>query len=218
MVTVTHDAAHTDISEMFGKEYWDERYGSTDQVWSGNPNGQLVKEVSGLAPGTALDAGSGEGTDAIWLGGRGWDVTAADFSAAGLSRAARQATKAGVRINWLQRDLRDWEPDQGAYDLVTAQYLHFPRPLRDTVFRRLAGAVAVGGTLLIVGHHTVDLDTSLHRPPMPELFYTADEIATLLEPQEWDVVTKTSAGRTVPDQDGNEVTSHDAVLRAVRRS
>ena len=42
-------------------------------------------------PGTALDAGCGEGAEATWLASRGWDVTAADISAEALARAAARA-------------------------------------------------------------------------------------------------------------------------------
>ena len=46
---------------------WDQRYGGPDRTWSGNPNGTLVHEAGGLAPGRALDVGAGEGADALWL-------------------------------------------------------------------------------------------------------------------------------------------------------
>ena len=36
---------------------WDERYASAQQVLSGDPNGALVAEVAGPAPGRALDVG-----------------------------------------------------------------------------------------------------------------------------------------------------------------
>ncbi|HBR88728.1 MAG TPA: SAM-dependent methyltransferase, partial [Microbacterium sp.] len=45
---------------------WDDRYGG-ERVWSGNPNGALVAEASDLVPGRALDVGTGEGADALWL-------------------------------------------------------------------------------------------------------------------------------------------------------
>ena len=50
---------------------WDERYSTTEQMWSGAPNGSLVREVAGLDSGTALDVGCGEGADAIWLASLG---------------------------------------------------------------------------------------------------------------------------------------------------
>ena len=53
------------------RESYDELYRSTQSVWSGRPNRQLVVEAADLPPGTALDAGSGEGGDALWLAERG---------------------------------------------------------------------------------------------------------------------------------------------------
>ncbi|WP_280271198.1 class I SAM-dependent methyltransferase, partial [Nocardia wallacei] len=68
-------------------QFWDERYGSRDLLFSGEPNAVLVTEVAGLPPGQALDVGCGEGGDARWLAGRGWQVTAVDISRVALERA-----------------------------------------------------------------------------------------------------------------------------------
>jgi hypothetical protein len=54
---------------------WDHRY-QGDQLWSGNPNGALVHQISGMTPGSALDVGAGEGGDALWLADHRWQVTA----------------------------------------------------------------------------------------------------------------------------------------------
>ena len=79
------------------RESYDELYRSTQSVWSGRPNRQLVVEAADLPPGTALDAGSGEGGDALWLAERGWRVTAVDFSPVALERAAAVARARGSR-------------------------------------------------------------------------------------------------------------------------
>ena len=65
----------------------DARYSERDVMWSGRPDGRLVAEVADLTPGRALDAGCGEGADAIWLARRGWTVTAIDISDVAVSRA-----------------------------------------------------------------------------------------------------------------------------------
>jgi SAM-dependent methyltransferase len=144
----------SESKSIFEPPAWDERYAGAGQIWSGDPNVQPVAEASGLAPGTALDLGCGEGGDVIWLARHGWTVTGADFSAAGLERAARLAEEAGVaeRTDWWRVDAREFDADGRTFDLVTSQYLHPPEGGMVDVVRRLAGAVAPGGHLLVVGH------------------------------------------------------------------
>jgi hypothetical protein len=109
------------------------------------------------------------------------------------------------------------EPAASTFDLVTAQYMHLPVETRALAFGALAGAVAPGGTLLIVGHHPSDLQTRVPRPQFPDLFYTGDDIAALLDAGDWDVITNAAPGREVTDPDGNAATVHDTVFRARRR-
>jgi len=211
-----------DRPEQFDEAFWDERYRSHDALWSGNPNAHLVAETDGLSPGTALDVGCGEGADAVWLAERGWRVTAVDLSTVALQRAAAQAERVGApvaeRISWVHVDLRAWDPGPARYDLVCAHYLHLRSEPRQILFDHLATAVAPGGTLLIVGHHPSDLQTTMARPREPDLFFTGDDIASRLGPGEWDIVTNAAVPRTTTDPDGRPVTIHDAVVRARRRA
>ncbi len=199
-------------------ELWDERYRSSGALWSGEVNPQLAREAVYLVPGAALDAGCGEGADAIWLAERGWRVTAVDFSRVALARGAAHAAELGAgvarRIDWLRADLTEWAPSEASYDLVSAQFMHLPKEPRESMFRRLAAAVAPGGTLLIVGHHPSDLQTTIPRPPLPELFFTAGDIATLLDAQQWTIDVNDARARSAVDPEGRTVTVHDAVLRA----
>jgi SAM-dependent methyltransferase len=216
-----HEHDTPDLDVMFTQEFWDERYGSTDALWSGQPNQRLVEIVADRPPGTALDAGCGEGADAIWLADRGWQVTAVDVSQLALERAAQHAEAAGAdvaaRITWQHADLLSWAPAAAGFDLVSSQYLHLPPALREVVYRRFAAAVRPGGMLLIVGHHPSDLQTTVPRPNLPELLFTAEQEAARLDPQEWTVVAS-APQREAFDPDGNPVTITDAVLRAERKS
>jgi SAM-dependent methyltransferase len=195
--------------------FWDERYRSRETAWSAEINERVADAVAGVAPGFALDAGCGEGADAVWLAEHGWQVTAADISAVALERG--RANDSTGRVEWRQADLLVWEPAASSYDLVTAHFVHFPSPQRESMFRRLATAVRPRGTLLIVAHHPSDLETTARRPPMPEVFYTADEIAAQLEPADWDIIDAGAFARGAVDPDGQTITVHDTVLRARRR-
>ncbi len=205
---------------LFTAEFWDERYRLKDQIWSGEPNPVLVEVATDLAPGTALDVGCGEGADAIWLAAHGWRVTGTDISMVALERAAAAAaavTDVADRIVWERSDLLTWEPSASRFDLVSAQFMHLPPAERLSLHHRLAAVVRPGGTLLVVGHHPSDLDTSMQRPDLPDLMVTADQMAEALDPAEWQVSTSTRE-REVVDPDGATITVADAVLVAVRRS
>ena len=143
--------------DMEAERFWEARYCRRGRVWSGRPTPVLVDVVGSLRPGTALDLGCGEGGDAIWLARQGWRVTAVDVSATALDRAAADAATAGVadRIDLRQHDLAATFPS-GAFDLVSAQYLHSPIEFsRVRVLREAASAVTPGGLLLIVDHASV---------------------------------------------------------------
>ncbi|MEV4543477.1 bifunctional NAD(P)/FAD-dependent oxidoreductase/class I SAM-dependent methyltransferase [Micromonospora echinaurantiaca] len=206
---------------MFTEDAWEERYRSRPAVWSGRPNPQLVAEATQLPPGRALDVGAGEGADAVWLAGRGWQVTAVDISATALERAAGHADTAGAavagRIEWVHADLLAKPPAADSYDLVSAQFMQLPPEQRQEMFARLAAAVAPGGTLLIVGHHPSDLRASAHRLHFPEMMFTAEEVAATLDPARWQVLAAETRPRAMVNPEGREITIHDAVLVARRR-
>jgi SAM-dependent methyltransferase len=203
-----------------GQAHWDARYGASERVWSGRPNHRLVAEVSGLAPGRALDAGCGEGADALWLAGRGWRVTALDVSPVALARGAAVAAERGEavagRIAWRRADLRRDAPEPGAYDLVSAHFVHPAPDERPALVRRLADAVAPGGLLLYVGHDPSDPVAMHHRHA--ELLVDAPAVAALLDPDGWEIEAAEPRPRPGAGRDGRAVTHQDAVLRARRRS
>ncbi|GAA2907627.1 class I SAM-dependent methyltransferase [Streptosporangium fragile] len=203
---------------MSGEEFWDARYGQSDRIWSGNPNVALVREASELTPGRALDLGCGEGADAIWLARRGWHVTAVDISQVALDRAAHEAAQAGVadRIDWQRHDLAVSFPD-GAFDLVSAQYLHAPYDMpRDMILRAAAAAVAPGGVLLVVGHAgrphwEHDHHPDVHLPTPDEVLKALD-----LPDGQWEVLLSEEFEREQTSPDGRPGTRTDNTLK-VRR-
>lgn len=211
------------MDHTFDTEYW-------DQIWTGDrahamgssqPNPHLVHEVAELLPGTALEAGCGAGAEAIWLAGRGWQVTGADIASAALDRAADRAADAGVaqRVQWVQADLSTWEPDQ-PYDLVTTHYAHPAMPQLE-FYDRIATWVAPAGTLLIVGHlhhHTAGDGHGHGDGPPASASATAAGITARLDPAQWEVVTAQESQRTMPGAGGPGIAIHDVVVRAVRRT
>lgn len=200
---------------MFEPSSWDERYSGEEQIWSGAPNAQLVAEVSGLAAGSALDVGCGEGGDVIWLARQGWRVTGADFSAGGLARAARHAEEAGVaeQIRWWQVDARSFAAGTRSYDLVSTHFLHPPDGGMVDVTRRLAGAVAPGGHLLVVGHAPSERFTHLTASHRKAMFFAEELLPGL--PDDFEALVVEQRPRTTT-RDGATFDVHDSTLLARR--
>ncbi|MCT6781826.1 class I SAM-dependent methyltransferase [Streptomyces sp. CS7] len=208
------DTEHTERTER--TEHWDDRYRSRAQVFSGNPNGVLVTEAAGLAPGRALDVGCGEGADALWLARRGWRVTGADISEVALGRAAAAspAGEAGDRVTWTRADLLTQPPPAGAFDLVSVHYFPVERRAGHSALRGLLDAVAPGGTFLFVTHTRADPAEHREEGFDPARFSWPDDAVRLMGPA-WNILVDETRPRTAPAPAGTRH-SHDAVLRALR--
>lgn len=222
---ISFSLAHDDVAAASrpsaNEADWDHRYGAT-QMWSGNPNGSLVRETESLAAGRALDVGAGEGGDAVWLAERGWAVTATDISSQALARVAAAAAERGLDIACVHADATALDPfDGGRFDLVSAQYASIPRCPDGRGVRNLLDAVAPGGTLVMVGHDLTPMrtpiDTRTHsRMFDPDAYVRVDDVAAALaDDPDWHV----EVHETRPRPAGAASAVHhvdDVVLRARR--
>lgn len=160
---------------------WDARYAeAADLVWTAEPNRFVVTETGYLPPGRALDLAAGEGRNAVWLAGRGWRVTAVDFSAVAVRRGRELARGRGVEVDWRVADVTAYQPEPDAYDLVLVVYLHLPRADMAAVLRRAATAVRPGGSLVLVGHDLANLTAGTGGPRDPALLHTPEAVVAEL--------------------------------------
>jgi thioredoxin reductase/SAM-dependent methyltransferase len=223
--TISFSLAHDDIRAAArpsaNQADWDHRYGG-EQIWSGNPNGTFVREISGLAPGRALDVGAGEGGDALWLAEQGWKVTASDISQRALSRLDAEAKRRGLHVERHQVDANALDAyETAAFDLVSAQYASIPRTPDGRGLRNLLNAVAPGGTLLVVGHDLepmrAPIDTAAHsRAFDPDAYLRVDDFAAALaDSPEWDIEVHEKRPRPAGAASGSHHVD-DVVLRARR--
>jgi SAM-dependent methyltransferase len=193
---------------------WDARYAGDELLWRADPNRFLVAEAEGLPPGRVLDVACGEGRNAVWLATRGWRATGVDFSQVALTKAQGLAAQRAVSVEWIHADLLDWVPPAGRFDLVAVLYLQLPTESRRSVYRRMASALAPGGTMLVVGHDLANLTEGYGGPQDPAVLFTPDDLVSDLEGL--DVIKAERVRRPVQTDDG-EVQALDALVRAVRR-
>ena len=70
-----------------------------------------------LRPCRVVELGCGPGNDAVYLAGRGFDVTAIDIAPTALSQAEKKAREAGVKVRWLHADVLN-PPKLEPFDLI----------------------------------------------------------------------------------------------------
>ncbi|PRY14136.1 class I SAM-dependent methyltransferase [Kineococcus rhizosphaerae] len=215
--------ASFDPTARDARELWEGMYAQHHgHVWSGRPNAALVDAVDDLTPGTALDLGCGEGGDVLFLARQGWTVTGVDVSDTALARAREHADEAGVRARFERHDLGVSFPE-GAFDLVTASFLHSYAFLdRLAVLRRAAAAVAPGGSFLVLGHVTrpeqlgplvsEEFPDAVVDLPTPEELRAALDLPA----QRWTVARSALVERTTTFDDGSTGVWRDGVLRLDR--
>jgi SAM-dependent methyltransferase len=202
---------------------WDERYAGRDLVWSVEPNASVAQECADLPPGRAVDVACGEGRNALWLAGRGWTVTAADFSAVALDkgRALAAEQEHGDRVTWQQADATTWSPPADQ-DLVVLAYLQLEDGERRAAVRTAYDALRPGGTFLLVAHDRSNLAEGTGGPQDPTVLMTAEDVLADLADRAPDVLRAERVARQVHPhgthaRPGEQAaTAWDCLVRCVR--
>ena len=210
------------MTEETPQQSWDARYREAEQIWSGKVNVALADIGGRLTPGTALDLGSGEGADVIWLAERGWQVTGVDISPVAVGRAKQAARARDLptdRARFFVADLAKWN-HQHTYDLVVSSFLHSQGDFdRAGILRAATNYVAANGHFLIISHATFPPWAQAHRHTGEEIAHQHDsttpesELELLgLDPSSWTVEIAELRSREATGPDGQVATLQDTVV------
>jgi cyclopropane fatty-acyl-phospholipid synthase-like methyltransferase len=117
----------------------------------GKPQRPFI-EAAGQIDGAVLDAGCGTGETALFLAGRGCQVTGIDFIEEPIQRAKRKAAERGIAATFLVKDaltLKDWVErfdnvvDSGLFHVFSDEH-------RQRYVEGLATALKPGGRLFLL--------------------------------------------------------------------
>lgn len=157
---------------------WDQRYSGETYAYGTEPNGFLVAMATSLPMGRILCLGEGEGRNAVWLAGQGYDVTAVDASRVGLEKVQRLAAGRGVTIHSVRSDLADYGIEPGNWDGIVSVFCHLPPALRADVHRRCVAGLRSCGVMLLEAYTPRQLVHGTGGPPAVELMMDTESLRT----------------------------------------
>lgn len=153
--------------------FWNYRYTQQAELYGLAPNEYFKEKIRTLTPGGILIPGEGEGRQALYAAGNGWQVTAFDMSEVARKSALDKAKRSGLPITYLLSKAEDFIYEQ-VYDAVALIYFHLPADIRSKIHKRIAQSVKPGGHLTLEAFHPKQLAHSSGGPKDAAMLYTAD--------------------------------------------
>lgn len=204
------------MADFMSASFWNGRYAKVDSVWSISPNEFVVEFLSELPPGRMIDLAGGEGRNALWFAGRGWQAENADISSIAVNKYLERAAAEGVSDRVVGTVVNVGEPAQfqlAPADLGLIAYLQIPHEELAQSILDLISALAPGATFFGVWHARENLTDGFGGPQRADVLPTVEELRAVAETAGLHVLACERRYRFV-DVDGVTHRAIDVVLHA----
>ncbi len=158
------------------KDFWDQRYSEPGFAYGMEPNAFFVEVLDSLPPGKLLLPGEGEGRNAIYAAGNGWEVSAFDQSIVARDKALEWADSLDLRFDYKLTSLEEFSCPGPIFDLIAIIYIHLLPETRQQVHNQLSACLKPGGKIIMECFHKKQLRYGTGGPPTKELLYHEDDI------------------------------------------
>jgi SAM-dependent methyltransferase len=155
---------------------WDERYKTDGYVYGVEPNDFLRAEAERIPPGPVLCLAEGEGRNAVFLAGRGHQVTAVDLSIEGLRKAERLAHRRGVTVEVVHADLETFDLGVDRWSGIVEIFAHVPPRVRRRLHAQVPRALRVGGCYVLESYRPEQIALGTGGPKEVSLLGTLAEL------------------------------------------
>ena len=152
---------------------WDQRYGEPGFAYGTQANDFLIEQADRISEGgRVLCLAEGEGRNAVYLAGRGYQVTGVDASAVGMTKARALAAERGVSIDTVTANLDGFNIEPGYWDGIVSIFCHVPPTVRRTLHRQVVAGLKPGGVLILEAYTPAQIALGTGGPPVPEMTMT----------------------------------------------
>ncbi|MEZ4695415.1 MAG: class I SAM-dependent methyltransferase [Rhodothermales bacterium] len=166
---------------------WDDRYSQAEFVYGTEPNDFLRDNARKIPGPDVISLAEGEGRNAVFLAGLGFNVTGVDSSRVGLDKAQRLAKVRSVKITTVQSDLADFDFGVEKFDGLVSVFCHLPTALNRSVFKMAIRSLRPGGIVVLEAYSPRQLDYGTGGPPNIELLHSVEEWKQILDGFEFEL-------------------------------
>ena len=159
---------------MSTRDFWNEKFSTTDYAYGTEPNDFLVSAVTNLKRGATLSLAEGEGRNAVWLAQQGFTVSAIEQSEKGVGKTLRLALQRGVIVMAERGELETFHIQPNSWDLVVSIYAHTPQELRRKLHRQVVAGLKPGGVFVLEAYTPAQIPNNTGGPKDASLMPTAE--------------------------------------------
>ena len=159
---------------MSTRDFWNEKFATTDYAYGTEPNDFLVSAVTNLKRGATLSLAEGEGRNAVWLAQQGFTVSAIEQSEKGVGKTLRLALQRGVIVMAERGELETFHIQPNSWDLVVSIYAHTPQELRRKLHRQVVAGLKPGGVFVLEAYTPAQIPNNTGGPKDASLMPTAE--------------------------------------------
>jgi len=178
---------------------WNERFAADGYAYGEEPNEFLADSMHLIPRGRVLCLAEGQGRNAVYLARHGYEVTAVDWSEAGLDKARKLAEKHYVTIHTVMADLNAYKIKPESWSGIIAIFAHLDPSLRQRIHNACVNGLVPGGVMILEAYTPDQLSYGTGGPKDPDLLMTRsrliDEFAGLNVLHAVEMVRRVSEGK-----------------------
>lgn len=156
------------------KNFWDKRYASEEYVYGTEANDFFAEELKKLKPGYILEAGAGEGRNAVFAASLGWDVMAVDQSEKAKEKTKALSNNQDIEIQYHLVNINDLDLHENSFDAISSIFLHLEPNNRKEFHKKVYDMLKPGGTLIMEAFSKEQLKYKTGGPGNPDMLYSED--------------------------------------------